>query len=81
MTVISRGEAAQAMSVRVHIWQVGNAWLASCPSLEAGGRGDTRGEALRVLKSAIARDLEMLFAEEIQIVNSPPPMMKDDGIL
>lgn len=73
MTVISRGEAAPAMSVRVHIWQVGNAWLALCPSLQSGGRGKTRDAALRELRSEIRDELEMVFnCCEIEVIDGAP---------
>jgi hypothetical protein len=61
------------MSVQIYCWQVGDAWLATCPSLESGGRGDTRDEALRRLHSEISEELRMVFNEGIQIIDSPPP--------
>ena len=62
------------MGVKMYIWQSPTGtWFALCPSLEAGGRGPTREKALCELKSEIAHDLEMLFNEKIEIINSPAP--------
>jgi hypothetical protein len=62
------------MSVRVYCWQAGRAWLATCPTLQSGGRGETRDAALRELRSEIRAELETVFAEGIQVINSPPPL-------
>jgi hypothetical protein len=62
------------MAVRVHVWQVGSAWLASCPSLESGGRGKTRDAALRELRTEIRDELEMVFNADLEVVEGPPPM-------
>jgi hypothetical protein len=59
------------MPVRVFIWQVGRSWLAQCPSLQCGGRGKTRGEALRALRTEVRNHTE------VEIIDGKPPPMED----
>jgi len=60
------------MAVRVYVWPVGSAWLALCPSLQSGGRGKTRGDALHELRTEIRDELEMVFNADIEIIDGVP---------
>jgi hypothetical protein len=64
--------------IRLCVWQSPTgAWLATCPSLEAGSRGPTRRKALDELRREIAREAEMLFSGSLEVFDSPPPAMEE----